>query len=377
MKAAQQDNHASARPPRAATLWFVVAALFWTGTTLVFEFMLVWSGVRNFQSNAFSKTEGQVTQSSFVETSTDFDSGQATYVATIAFRYRAAGKEYERTGWRFGWWSGDLGFVQHITHTYPVGRKVDVFYDPSDPAQAVLEVGLQSGDLLLAMPMLFMDLVAALLWAIVSGRVEGRDGQPDGPVQLLTGRVKSVRDGFVTRVRMGRTRPWLAGLGFAGIAALVGFFVMSFLGGARLPLHTMALAWWVILGVGVIANAHAWVTNYRSSNDLRIDEAGQSLTVARSFGRSERLVVPLSKTLVVEIEKIKERLWATQTAVRYAVLLTYCDQDGGRNSRKLTEWLSRRDATTLATWLRDRLQLRAPGDHLSEDGSKFPECGIT
>ena len=52
---------------------------------------------------------------------------------------------------------GNLGFVQHLTHTYPVGKTVDVFYDPSDPTQAVLEVGLQSGDLLLAMPFLFMD----------------------------------------------------------------------------------------------------------------------------------------------------------------------------------------------------------------------------
>ena len=75
MKAAQQDAETNVHSSRTAVLWCVFGALFWTAATVVFQSMLIFSSVRNFQSNAFLKTEGQVTQSSFVETSPDSDTG--------------------------------------------------------------------------------------------------------------------------------------------------------------------------------------------------------------------------------------------------------------------------------------------------------------
>ena len=124
----------------------------------------------------------------------------------------------------------------------------------------------------------------------------------------------------------------------------------------------MVLAWWVIAGVGVIGYGHAWLMNLRLSNDLRIDKASGCLTVARSYGHSEPVEIPLSSVRQIEIEKIKDLMWTKQTVVRYAVYVEYCDRQGGETRRNLAEWFGRVDATLLAKSLRTRLGLSPSGD---------------
>ncbi len=61
------------------------------------------------------------------------------YIAALQYRYRVGGKDYQ--GSRV-FWGGNEGREKHmasVVETYPAGTNVRVFYDPNNPAEAVLD----------------------------------------------------------------------------------------------------------------------------------------------------------------------------------------------------------------------------------------------
>ena len=61
------------------------------------------------------------------------------YIAALQYRYRVGGKDYEATR---VFWGGNEGREKHmasVVETYPAGSSVRVFYDPKNPAEAVLD----------------------------------------------------------------------------------------------------------------------------------------------------------------------------------------------------------------------------------------------
>ncbi|MFY9759957.1 MAG: DUF3592 domain-containing protein [Xanthobacteraceae bacterium] len=61
------------------------------------------------------------------------------YRAVLQYSYRVGGKNYQAS--RI-FWGGNEGREKHmasVVETYPAGGKVRVFYDPENPAEAVLD----------------------------------------------------------------------------------------------------------------------------------------------------------------------------------------------------------------------------------------------
>ncbi len=61
------------------------------------------------------------------------------YRAALQYSYRVGGKDYQSSR---VFWGGNEGRQKHmasVVETYPAGGKVRVFYDPENPAEAVLD----------------------------------------------------------------------------------------------------------------------------------------------------------------------------------------------------------------------------------------------
>lgn len=61
------------------------------------------------------------------------------YIAALQYSYRVAGKDYRASR---VFWGGNEGREKHmasVVETYPAGASVRVFYDPKNPAEAVLD----------------------------------------------------------------------------------------------------------------------------------------------------------------------------------------------------------------------------------------------
>ncbi|MDR3466012.1 MAG: DUF3592 domain-containing protein [Xanthobacteraceae bacterium] len=130
---------------------------------------------RKLQASASWPTAaGTITVSeaiAFQNTETD-DPGRETvttqYRVDIAFTYKVGGQEYHSDTWKWGWTRiyGGPEQPQAIAAAYPVGKRVQVFYDPNEPSTAVLEPGNPQGSLVqLVFGLVFGLGGLVMLWA--------------------------------------------------------------------------------------------------------------------------------------------------------------------------------------------------------------------
>jgi hypothetical protein len=69
-----------------------------------------------------------------------------TYKADIAYRYKVKGRNYSSSSIALlDLATSSSGRAQTLVNRYPDKSKVDVYYDPANPADAVLEPGSSSG----------------------------------------------------------------------------------------------------------------------------------------------------------------------------------------------------------------------------------------
>lgn len=107
---------------------------------------VVWLGIGDVldghASTDWPTVPGEVTES-FVETHSDDDG--TTYSAEVRYTYTVDGEPLRGDRVAFSVWNAGHAKARAIVDTYPVGRTVDVHYEPSDPTNAVLVPGAQLG----------------------------------------------------------------------------------------------------------------------------------------------------------------------------------------------------------------------------------------
>jgi len=67
-----------------------------------------------------------------------------SYRAVVRYEYTVGDKQHTSGRISFGGTSTSMGAAKELVGRYPKGAEVDVYYDPDDPEQAVLESGKQA-----------------------------------------------------------------------------------------------------------------------------------------------------------------------------------------------------------------------------------------
>ena len=98
----------------------------------------VYTRVQSLRSRSWPTVTGVITES-YVSTSRRSRSSQTSHTAHIRYRYAVNGKTYDgdTISYAKGLFEGASVQVSH----YPQGSPVGVYYDPKDPASAVLDPG--------------------------------------------------------------------------------------------------------------------------------------------------------------------------------------------------------------------------------------------
>ncbi|MBU2611188.1 MAG: DUF3592 domain-containing protein [Chloroflexi bacterium] len=94
-------------------------------------------------SQGWPTTQGRIIEARVSEsTSTDSDGDERTsYSPKVEYTYNVAGQEYKGDKITFGFTQGYGRYAkaQAALASYPLGAQVNVYYDPANPADAVLE----------------------------------------------------------------------------------------------------------------------------------------------------------------------------------------------------------------------------------------------
>lgn len=130
--------------------------------------LMVWGGiiVRNAsESKGWPLAQGEII-ASYVKTSDDQDG--ITYFADIEFQYVVNDRRLTADTVNFGeYGTSNRNHAADIVAKYPVGKVVNVYYNPEEPETAVLEPGVTwSSYVLLLMGLLFIILPVIILIAM-------------------------------------------------------------------------------------------------------------------------------------------------------------------------------------------------------------------
>jgi Protein of unknown function (DUF3592) len=102
----------------------------------------VWTLIKSIRTEHWPVTDA-VIQSAHQESHSG-DHG-TTYSAEVTYTYQVSAANYTGRKISIGAMSSSSQYAQKILDRYPVGKKVAVYYSPTDPAEAVLETGIHGG----------------------------------------------------------------------------------------------------------------------------------------------------------------------------------------------------------------------------------------
>lgn len=327
-------------------VFLVIFALFWCGIVGVFDVM--WGGTLWHQTRAttFPDVPGKVT-SSRVTTSRG-SKGGVSYNLNISYDYNVDDRHYSGTRYRYGQMGSSDNWAATVARRLPPGTAVRVYYGPANPAEALLQPGLEGQDLMLPLFMLPFNMVAlALVWGI-GATIPGRFRQG---VDL--GR-DVLEAGAQTRLRPRRIVAVGFGLGALGIAGFLAVFVVAFGSGRGFhpPVGVVGTAWLVVSVLAVGVMLWKWRKIASGVEDWVVDDDTHIITLG------SKTVVRLDQIQAVDMCTRVERGSKGSTRTLYAPTLRLA----GGQEQEIDRYASARQPQNVAFWLRARLGAAETGD---------------
>lgn len=148
------------RPRKSnATLFGIIFTL---AGGLMFYFFGLPSLKYAYESRSWPKTSGTITKS---EVDSWMKDGKTQYGAVIKYTYRVEENPYDsyKIGVSASSSNSNMSAAKDRVQEYPVGKTVDVFYDPEVPDSAALKPGVRAGDVALAGGMLMFAVIGLLV----------------------------------------------------------------------------------------------------------------------------------------------------------------------------------------------------------------------
>jgi len=326
-------------------------ALFWIGISLALlglDGYLGWSAFRQISSQNYPTTDGVVTHS---EVEQRAGGKHVEYSPNVQYRYAVAGKTFTGHRYRFGEVYALEGLAHQIVAGHPVGKHVPVYYNPGNPADALLRPGLDGGDLFLAAFLLPLNLVLFVIWAMMAGKL-WRDKS-----KAPAGGAMTWNDGFQVRVRLSTVRPWIVAAIVAGLLAFAAIFVALGFGAPHPPMVMMVIAWCVILAGGLLGDIGCRWRLAQGGSDLVIDTTTRQITLPRMMGREMELAIPMGAITSIEVQRVERRSGRGASLSFYVLTFAFTDPSGSPCRERLLEWADQARTEALAAWLRELLRI--------------------
>jgi len=312
------------------------------------DLVVLETSVRQYLSRGFAATTGEIIQCKLGR------GALRSRGVDIAYTYMVGGVEYTGHRYRYDERHGAFDYAA-TARGFPAGARRRVYYNPANPADSVLNPGLDGCDLLLMLFGLPLNIATGAVWIAVvrAQRGPGRVAPAGG--------VRIIRSAGETRAQLTGLSPLAAGFFGVGAAAFAAVFPVVSLGGFAPSLELMTIVLGLVAGAGLGTFAWAARRNGSGRYDLRIDEATQTLTVPQSGRRKEPLTVPRGEIAAVSLRR---RVSKTPSGnyVSYVPALDRAAPGSAPQPIELVTWgWTEGKARGFAEWLGGQLGVRCKG----------------
>jgi hypothetical protein len=337
------------------TVWI----LGWSAGTLFFAWMTVRGIVMQARAADFPSTQGTVLDSR-VETHHDNEDG-TSYTAKARYAYVVHGHRYESGKLRFGMTSGGRKASESFVRQHPPGSPVTVFYDPANPALALLEPGVSGIDLFAIIFLTPFLIIMLCSWTVAFRAVAGpRDAQRRFARRLA-------QDGAATVVQM----PGLSPFGAAGLTALgTSFalvFIVGFSTGMRPSLAVCGTALVMVIVAAIWVGRRTRAKLRQGVRQVAINPIRRTITLPLRKRQTERDVIRFDQIDDVDVKR-RVRTGEDSTMIDFAPTLRWIDSSGTNRTTALGFFDREDEARAMRDWLLQKIG-RAPTPNVTPASS--------
>ncbi len=321
---------------------FLVILVLWTILLLFIDGCAVWLLAKNVSAMSYPSVVGEITSSEPVDAKT-------TSRQAVQFRYSVNGSEF--TGSRRTFvdanFTGRKSEPKLLAERFPVGRSVDVYFNPNDPSDSALDRSLSGLPLLMGLFLVPFNALMVGGWNWVARRVH---------------RIQSVpvlRDGTRWLVLTTNGQPLLVMLSVAGALSFGATFAVV-LSGSEENLIAITAIWGGLIGISIVAYWHTRSLIRRERPVLILDDSAASVTWPESNG-SPAFSVTRGEVLGVELADHPLNADELGLAPDHVVRLLFKSDDEPSQKRTVLCTPSAAEAISLAEWLQRWIESPSPG----------------
>lgn len=330
-------------------IWLLLTlfGLFWTAIVSVFDGFLGYGFINQLRAQNFPQVTGYITHSAIT---TDHSGHSTTYGADIRYHYEVNGQSFEGNRYRYAEGSdSDSAPAGKAVARFSEGSEVSVFYNPQNPADAVLSPGLDSQNFMMLLFMTPFNAVMLGFW--LTGLCMVSQKLLPGP----NGGVRFSRKGSITRVRLPRF-PWFAfPLGATGIVGFIGIFPLVFTAGFHPGFNRAKAALFIAYGSGCLMLLRELWRWSRGTDDLIINSDRNTAELPQTFGRKTKIQIPLAEIKSLNLETVVLPNRDGEPSYNYVPTLVW--KNSHHAPGKLAEYLSQAKAQAFVDWLRPQLKI--------------------
>ena len=331
---------------KRAMFYPALLLVFWTGLMLTADFVVIETSVRQARSIHFASTTGRMVQS-------EIGKGAMSHRGVeIGYNYTVNGVNYTGHHYRYDDRNAAWEYSTAVD-AFPRWSERTVYYNANDPADCVLDPGLDGCDLLLLLFATPLNVVTLALWvALAQSRREKQLSEPAGGVRIFK------RAGEI-RAQLAAFSPAAAALAALGAGSFFLAFPVVSIGGFAPSMTVMLVVWALVLAV--MATAFVWTLKKNRSGDydLRIDEVSKVVTLPQMGGRRMPLTLAQNEIRAVSLER---RITKTPSG-DYFSYLPAIDRAGNEpGTIKLVTWgWTEAKACAFGQWLSEQLGVEFKG----------------
>ncbi len=320
----------------------------WTGLIVAGTYALLETTVRQYLALRFSTTQGRIVRS-------EVGHGTVRRLGVeIEYNYAVDGVDYTGHRYRYDDHNATLEWGATVEER-PRWSFQTVYYNPKNPADALLKPGVDGGDLLLLLFALPLNVLTYTLWIAMITRVREKCRiRPAGGVRIL-------KQPGETRVSLAEIPAISSGFYGMAAAAFIAAFPVVIAGGFEPTLRLMKAAWAVVLAAGGAVFVWRAFRNGSGIYDLRINQAFQTVTLPQTAGRRKPLTIARREISGVSMQRRVSKS-PSGTHFSYLPALHRSGLDAESQSIKLiTLGWSEEKAQAFSQWLSQELGVEFKG----------------
>jgi hypothetical protein len=332
-------------------VFLFIFTCFWSTLVLCFDVDIGRDLWKQFESSRYPIVMGRVTRSEVVS---HRGSKSTSYSAAIWYRYVLNDHSYDCERFRYVTSSSSYGWVTDLVNDHPVGSQVQVYFNPSDPADAVLSPDLEGGDLMIPLFLTPFNLIMLGFWAAIGGWLRERIFKPEA------GGVKIIVDGPRTSVRLPEYGALVWCMVAMGVFSLLSILVVGFATQFRPSMGVALLTLFLVIASGASAYFWQWRKIHSGEDDLIFDESTRTVGLPETHGRKTRITLTMAEIEKISVEVVEHHSSKGGTSYTYAPTL-WTRRNQRIETEKLADWSDQKRAEAFAEWLRQHMNMPVSG----------------